>query len=67
MRELGLQDVIRGKPVKTTISDKASPCPLDQVNRARRQLLFLQVLLGKRRSSSLTSSHVSGRICRPLN
>lgn len=28
MRELGLQGVIRGKPVKTTISDKAAPCPL---------------------------------------
>ena len=24
---------IRGKPVRTTISDKAAPCPLDQVNR----------------------------------
>ena len=33
MRELGLQGVIRGKPVRTTISDKASPCPLDHVNR----------------------------------
>src|SRR3546814_17258086 len=31
--DLGLQGVIRGKPVKTTISDKAAPCPLDQVNR----------------------------------
>ena len=27
MRELGLQGVIRGKPVKTTMSDKAAPCP----------------------------------------
>src|SRR3546814_19167864 len=33
MRELGLQGVIPGKPVKTTISDNAAPCPLDQVNR----------------------------------
>jgi len=33
MRDLGLQGVIRGKPVKTTISDKAAPCPLDQVYR----------------------------------
>ena len=33
MAELGLQGVIRGKPVRTTISDKASPCPLDHVNR----------------------------------
>jgi putative transposase len=30
---MGLQGVIRGKPVKTTISDKAAPCPLDHVNR----------------------------------
>jgi putative transposase len=33
MRELGLQGVIRGKPVRTTVSDKAALCPLDQVNR----------------------------------
>ncbi len=33
MRELGLAGVIRGKPVRTTISDKAAPCPLDHVNR----------------------------------
>jgi transposase InsO family protein len=33
MRGMGLQGVIRGKPVRTTISDKAAPCPLDHVNR----------------------------------
>ena len=33
MRSMGLQGVIRGKPVRTTISDKAGPCPLDHVNR----------------------------------
>ena len=33
MQTLGLQGVIRGKPVRTTISDKATPCPLDHVNR----------------------------------
>lgn len=33
MKAMGLQGVIRGKPVKTTVSDKASPCPLDRVNR----------------------------------
>ncbi len=33
MRSMGLQGVIRGKPVKTTISDKAAPCPLDHVSR----------------------------------
>ena len=33
MQNMGLQGVIRGKSVKTTISDKAAPCPLDHVNR----------------------------------
>jgi putative transposase len=33
MRELGLAGVIRGKPVRTTVSNRATPCPLDQVNR----------------------------------
>lgn len=33
MRSLGLKGVIRGKPMRTTISDKAAPCPLDHVNR----------------------------------
>lgn len=33
MRRMGLQGVIRGRPVRTTISDKAAPCPLDHVNR----------------------------------
>jgi transposase InsO family protein len=33
MRVLGLSGVVRGKPVKTTLSDKAAPCPLDKVNR----------------------------------
>jgi transposase InsO family protein len=29
MRGMGLQGVIRGKPIRTTVSDKAAPCPLD--------------------------------------
>ena len=33
MREMGLQGVIRGKPIRTTVSDKAAPCPLDKVHR----------------------------------
>jgi transposase InsO family protein len=33
MRDMGLQGIIRGKSVKTTVSDKAAPCPLDHVNR----------------------------------
>jgi len=33
MRQMGLQGAIRGKPARTTVSDKALPCPLDHVNR----------------------------------
>ena len=33
MRQMGLRGAIRGKPVRTTVSDKAAPCPLDRVNR----------------------------------
>ena len=33
MRAMGLRGAVRGKPVKTTRSDKANPCPLDKVNR----------------------------------
>jgi putative transposase len=33
MRAMGLQGAVRGKPVRTTVSDKAAPCPLDRVNR----------------------------------
>lgn len=33
MKAMGLKGVIRGKPHRTTFSDKAAPCPLDRVNR----------------------------------
>jgi putative transposase len=33
MRSMGLQGAVRGKAVRTTISDKATLCPLDRVNR----------------------------------
>ena len=33
MRTMGLQGVVRGKTVRTTISKAAVPCPLDRVNR----------------------------------
>lgn len=33
MKRMGLHGAIRGKPVKTTVSDKGAPCPLDRVNR----------------------------------
>ena len=33
MKTMGLQGVIRGRRVRTTISDKVAPCPLDRVNR----------------------------------
>jgi transposase InsO family protein len=33
MRVMGLHGVIRGKAIRTTMPDKAAPCPLDHVNR----------------------------------
>lgn len=33
MRRQGLRGVVRGKVVRTTVSDPKSPCPLDRVNR----------------------------------
>ena len=33
MRDMGLKGAIRGKPFKTTVSDKSAPCPFDHVNR----------------------------------
>ena len=33
MQAMGLAGVIRGKPVRTTISDRSAPCPRDHVNR----------------------------------
>jgi transposase InsO family protein len=33
MKQAGLQGVVRGRPIRTTISDQATPCPRDLVNR----------------------------------
>lgn len=33
MKDIGIEGVIRGKKPKTTLQDKALPCPLDRVNR----------------------------------
>jgi transposase InsO family protein len=33
MRRLGLRGAMRGKVVRTTISDTKAPCPRDHVNR----------------------------------
>src|SRR5271166_5065987 len=33
MKAMGLQGVVRGKRIKTTVNDKATPCPLDKVDR----------------------------------
>ena len=33
MRVMGLQGIVRGRKVRTTIPDLAAPCPLDRVNR----------------------------------
>jgi transposase InsO family protein len=33
MRQMGLQGVVRGREVRTTVSNPAAACPLDRVNR----------------------------------
>lgn len=33
MRRLGLQGARRGQAIRTTVPDRAAPCPLDRVNR----------------------------------
>ena len=33
MRSMGLRGIVRGKETRTTIADKALPCPADKVNR----------------------------------
>lgn len=33
MRQMGLKGAVRGKPVRTTASDKSAVCPLDHVHR----------------------------------
>ncbi len=33
MRSLGIQGAVRGRAAKSTVSDKATPCPADRVNR----------------------------------
>jgi transposase InsO family protein len=33
MREMGVQGIVRGKKVRTTIPDAGAPCPMDKVNR----------------------------------
>ncbi|MCA3424515.1 MAG: IS3 family transposase [Roseomonas sp.] len=33
MRANGIERAVRGKPLRTTFSDKAAPCPKDHVNR----------------------------------
>jgi putative transposase len=38
MRQMGLQGVVRGRSIKTTVSDAAAPCPRDRVNRQFRAL-----------------------------
>jgi putative transposase len=33
MRQMGLKGVVRGKSIRTTVSDASAPCPRDRVNR----------------------------------
>ncbi len=43
MRDMGLQGVIRGKPVRTTVSDKTAPCPLGLVRHSDRGSQYVSI------------------------
>ena len=68
MRGIGLRGVIRGKPVRTTISDKAAPCPLDHVNRQfhapRRMRCGSRISPTSRPGPALSMSHSSSTCMR---
>jgi hypothetical protein len=38
MRSMSLQGIIRGKPIRTTFSDKTAPCPLDRLTDSSKPL-----------------------------
>ena len=62
MRAMGLQGVIRGKPVRTTIGDRTAPCPLDRVNRQFRLSRVQALCLGQ----GLTGCQVRFSVARRL-
>ena len=39
MRSMGLKGATCGKAVRTTISDRAAPCPLDRVSRQKTEVI----------------------------
>jgi hypothetical protein len=40
MRKVGLRDMMRGKVVRTTVTDAAAPCPLDRVKQGPKTVSF---------------------------
>jgi putative transposase len=58
MHEMGLAGVIRGKPVRTIISDKAAPCPRDHVNRLLSLSKGLRASFGCRTSPNVATCRV---------
>src|SRR3712207_9413760 len=64
MRARGLEGLVRGKTLRTRLSDKAAPCPLDRVNRqfwapGPNVLWVSDFILGDRKSTRLNSSHAN--------
>jgi len=58
----GLAGMIRGKPVRTTISDKAASCPRDHVNRQ-----FHALAPNRLRVSDFTRPSPGQALCRDLD
>ena len=63
MRAMGLGGVIRSKPVRTTVSDKAAPYPLDRVNRQFRAPAPDMQWMGSRPSCAQRGSADLSRPC----
>ena len=65
MRALGLQGAIRGKPVRTTVSDKAAPCPLDRVKAksAVRRLRYLAIRITRKQGELFADGEALKHFC----
>lgn len=65
MRSMGLQGVIRSKLARSTLQDKAAPCPLDHVQRrARRRASVATAGKGRPASAARAASRPALRASR---
>ena len=58
MRAMGLHGVIRGKSVRTTIQDKAAPCPQESRAKATQAVMNISI-------KTAEDGSVRNFVCRP--